>query len=144
MRGFFPDMRGPFELFQRGGKRLPVAQQSGEPTVKKNSGGGVEAGQDQEHRDGRPGPQQNHDCRRERHTGEQTEGRHPKGQQKGVQETLAFLLHFDCEQFEPVFPDGQQPARKTFRGRSQLPQADGGVFHDRINRGCGSSGGARR
>ena len=39
---------------------------------------------------------------------------HPEGQQDGVQETLALLLHFHRQQFEPVFPDGQQPPRKMF------------------------------
>jgi hypothetical protein len=60
------------------------------------------------------GPQPNHDGRRERQAGEQTERRHAEGQKEGVQETLALLLHFHRQQFEPVFPDGQQPARERF------------------------------
>ena len=47
--------------------------------------------------------------------GEEAEHRHAESQQDGVQETLAFLLHFHHQQFQPVFTDGQQLPRKTFR-----------------------------
>ena len=68
----------------------------------------------------------------------------PRARRNGVQETLALLLHFHRQQFEPVFPDGQQPPREMLRRRGQLPEAGGGFFHNRINRGCGSTGGRAR
>jgi len=51
-------------------------------------------------------------------------------------ETLALLLHFHPQQFGPVFPCGQQPPRKTFRGRGQFPKAGRGFCHNDINRVC--------
>ncbi len=69
-----------------------------------------------------PGPKHDHDGRRERKPPKQAKGRHAKGQKKGAQETLALLLHFHRQQFQPVFPDGRQPPHEMFRSRGELPE----------------------
>ena len=76
----------------------------------------------------------------ERHAGEQAERRRTEGQETGAQETLALLLHLHRQEFEPVFPNGQPPPRKKFRG-GQWPEAGSGFAQNAVNPGRAGIGG---
>jgi hypothetical protein len=47
-------------------------------------------------------------------------------------EAGSILLHFQLQQFKPVFPNDQQPPRKSFRGGGQSSQADNGSHDESI------------
>jgi hypothetical protein len=90
---------------------------------------GVERGENEQGGDGRPLPANDCDGNGEGHAREQNENGHSQAQPQGVQDPLAFLLHFEEEQLEAVLADDEGLLGEALGGVAEMRDAVEGWFH---------------